>query len=293
MINKQRKTNGFTLIELLVAIGILAMVLSFASVIFRVSIDAYRTAIANAEIMQKLRAITNQLNADFKGLQKDGYLVQHCELLNRKEYEDFDPYDFRADRIYYFCTGDFQSWFNTDIRSNIAQVYFGHDSISLTTELVSRWKLSRDVTLITPDITFPDCYPTSYAQLKADPSATLADAKSLLDLGVPIDIQSDPNHIRRLMSQNVGEIKIEWTDNTRVPDGSLAWFGLNNTLGTEPWPKKVEDTADPPRFYRAFWEPLTPEEYWPKALKFTFMLYDSKGIIKEGRTFTHIVYLGN
>ena len=28
-----------------------------------------------------------------------------------------------------------------------------------------------------------------------------------------------------------------------------------------------------------------------RALKFTFTLYDSKGIIKEGRTFTHIVYL--
>jgi hypothetical protein len=30
-----------------------------------------------------------------------------------------------------------------------------------------------------------------------------------------------------------------------------------------------------------------------RALKFTFTLYDSKGVIKEGRTFTHIVYLGN
>jgi hypothetical protein len=30
-----------------------------------------------------------------------------------------------------------------------------------------------------------------------------------------------------------------------------------------------------------------------RALKFTFTLYDSKGIIKQGRTFTHIVYLDN
>jgi len=28
-----------------------------------------------------------------------------------------------------------------------------------------------------------------------------------------------------------------------------------------------------------------------RALKFTFTLYDSKGIIKKGMTFTHIVYL--
>jgi hypothetical protein len=28
-----------------------------------------------------------------------------------------------------------------------------------------------------------------------------------------------------------------------------------------------------------------------RALKFTFTLYDSRGVLKEGRTFTHIVYL--
>ncbi|MBA7661929.1 hypothetical protein ES703_69949 [subsurface metagenome] len=49
--------RAFTLIELVVAVAILAMVLGFASVIFRVSIEAYRTAGANTEIMQKLRAV--------------------------------------------------------------------------------------------------------------------------------------------------------------------------------------------------------------------------------------------
>ena len=66
----KRFLTGFTLIEILVAIGILAIVMSFSSVIFKVGIGAHRTAIANAEIMQKLRAITDQLNADFKGLLK-------------------------------------------------------------------------------------------------------------------------------------------------------------------------------------------------------------------------------
>lgn len=33
--------------------------------------------------------------------------------------------------------------------------------------------------------------------------------------------------------------------------------------------------------------------YFPKALKFTFTLYDSKGVFKDGRTFTHIVYLND
>ncbi|GAG37847.1 unnamed protein product, partial [marine sediment metagenome] len=30
-----------------------------------------------------------------------------------------------------------------------------------------------------------------------------------------------------------------------------------------------------------------------RALKFTFTLYDSKGILPKGRVFTHIVYLDN
>jgi hypothetical protein len=33
--------------------------------------------------------------------------------------------------------------------------------------------------------------------------------------------------------------------------------------------------------------------FYPRALKFTFTLYDSKGVIKGGQTFTHIVYLEN
>jgi prepilin-type N-terminal cleavage/methylation domain-containing protein len=32
---------------------------------------------------------------------------------------------------------------------------------------------------------------------------------------------------------------------------------------------------------------------WAKALKFTFTLYDSKGVFKDGKTFTHIVYLND
>ncbi|MHC4501222.1 MAG: hypothetical protein ACYS21_19165 [Planctomycetota bacterium] len=33
--------------------------------------------------------------------------------------------------------------------------------------------------------------------------------------------------------------------------------------------------------------------FFPEALKFTFTLYDSQGIFREGKTFTHIVYLGD
>jgi len=79
MAKREKMKKAFTLIELVTAVGILAMIISFASVVFKVSIGAHRAAVANAEIMQKLRAITDQLNTDFKGIQKDAPLLVRFE----------------------------------------------------------------------------------------------------------------------------------------------------------------------------------------------------------------------
>jgi len=305
---KQKLKKGFTLIELVVAVAILAMVIFFASTIFKVSIGAHRTAGANTEIMQKLRAITDQLNADFKGLQKDGYLILHsAEEINRQEYQDSDPCNFQADRLYYFSTGDFQSWFDQDVRSNIARVYFGHDSDSLNDNNipVSKWNLARDVVLLTPGTPpFVDYADISYADCKVDLIGVLEDPNDVLSGGVVVDIGNDANDVRRLMCENVGEIVIEWTDGTRYPppDNSLAWFGLSVSkrrgdpprISADPNYATIEDIDPiiPPTYYKASWTPETLKRYWPKALKFTFTLYDSKGILEKSRTFTHIVYLG-
>ena len=122
-----RNNKAFTLIELLVAIGILAIVLSFSSVIFKVSIGAHRTAIANSEIMQKLRAITNQLNTDFDGLRKDGeiFVVWVAKPLTTTDYKDndLDGYE-RFDRIMFFADGDFQSYKAPMVRGNVARICY-------------------------------------------------------------------------------------------------------------------------------------------------------------------------
>lgn len=41
------------------------------------------------------------------------------------------------------------------------------------------------------------------------------------------------------------------------------------------------------------WVRSTSGSVSTRAFKFTFTLYDSHGVIKNGRTFTHIVYLGD
>lgn len=296
------KDKGFTLIELVVAVALLAMVLSFSSVIFNVSIGAHRTAKANAEIMQKLRAITDQLNADFKGLQKDGYLILYCKVQeNREEYPSPipDTNNFRADRLYYFSTGDFQSWYAPNVRSNIARVYFGHDAISLRpNRFVSKWNLARDVALLTPEITTAvpaDCNDVSYAACKVELS-NLEDPVDLIINSVSIDT-SIPDSLRNLWCEGVGEVIIEWTDGTRYPDNRLMWFGFL-------WPRMwwgwdgeaygdIEEIDIRRYYYWARWRPDTEGWLWPVALKFTFTLYDSKGIIRGGRRFTHIVHTGD
>jgi prepilin-type N-terminal cleavage/methylation domain-containing protein len=126
--------KAFTLIELVVAVALLALVFLFAGTIFKVSINAYRTSVANAEIMQKLRAITDQLNADFKGLRKDGeiFVIWKASKLDAAaaQYDDYrdcdnDGYE-RFDRIMFFADGDFQSY-NTDpklVSGNVARICY-------------------------------------------------------------------------------------------------------------------------------------------------------------------------
>jgi len=107
--------KGFTLTELLVAIGLLVAVLSASTMIFHYAIEAQRSAMATAEIMRSLRAITDQLNINFAGLRKDGYLILYSNTIDSNH----------QDALYFFSEGDFQSNVDPDIRSNIARIYIG------------------------------------------------------------------------------------------------------------------------------------------------------------------------
>ncbi len=298
--------KAFTLIELVVAIALLTMAMSFSGVIFKIAINARRTSTATAEIMRNLRALTSQLDSDFKGLQKDGWLILYSEEMgNKKEFDNSVLGTFQADRLYYFSTGDFQSWFPPYVRSNIARVYFGHEWNSLydNSIVVSKWSLARDIRLLTPGIaSTDDSNDVSYAVCKAD----LRSFENPYDaLYTPVTInKADTDSFRNLLCQNVGQIVIEWTGGNEYlnSDNSLAWYGLSNSktdwafqngVPLDPAYTTIEDITNLPVSYSAEWAPFTPRQYWPKAVKFTFTLYDSKDVIKNGRTFTHIVYIGD
>ncbi|MBU1259587.1 MAG: hypothetical protein KJ757_03435 [Planctomycetes bacterium] len=258
--------KAFTITELLVAIGLLMAVLGASTTIFHYSIEAQRIAMATSEIMHSLRAITDQLNANFAGLRKDGYLV----LRSTSDAND---------AVYFFSTGDFISWEDSDVRSNTARIYFGPAKIDPT-------NLALDIKLLTPGKSGIDYNDANFAACQSNIFDNYEDPYNILSAGRPnINIQSEPNDVRKLLAQNVGQMRIEWTD-ANAPSGLINWYTADKP---KPGSQSFEIEGPP---YLAFWSPFNPTD-WPMALKFTFTLYDSKGILKTGRRFEHIVYIGN
>jgi type II secretory pathway pseudopilin PulG len=311
--------KAFTIMELLVAIGLLAAVLAASSMVFNYSIDAQRKAGATAEIMRTLRAITDQLNIDFQGLQKDGYLILYSKENGGNNF----------DALYFFSISEgnfFQSWYDSDIRSNMARIFLGHSRTTFNSGQLPG-NLALDFLLLTPGLPPPpvpsDCRATSFAECQPDMTDMTSPITDLSE--TPADVLSNnlnarpdtsSTDVRSLLAQNVGSFEVEWTygwvDST-APD-KILWWGLGSSLsdavaaGTNflypdgtPVPAgeapariiSINETLipGPPPYYTVEWN-TNNQLYWPKALKFTFTLYDSKGIIKNGRRFEHIVYIG-
>jgi prepilin-type N-terminal cleavage/methylation domain-containing protein len=370
---KPRTNRAFTLIELVVAIAILVMMISFAAVIFKVSINSHRTAMANTEIMQKLRAITDQLNADFKDMRKDGVILVAWKAV----YDNNINRHVRFDTILFFTNGDFQSYrpYNGKIvRGNTARVCYmlAKDGFGVTATRAwgqkpeqrilarSQHILTADVDLspLPPFLPFPDLANIPIPFTLADnlqyelennrhehdyreslvswrrgaPQPGLFRDKLREMLTVCADVQfgggtavsggltvsaSDPNTLHMLLCESVGELKIQgWYEAEQrwFPivdpdyDGDLSDSDFFTAGGV------IDPSRRPAIIYprwnfecgnigignNGIYPPALLNEsnfnFIPglgRALKFTFTLYDSKGIIKNGRTFTHIVYLGD
>ncbi|UCC22776.1 MAG: type II secretion system protein [Planctomycetota bacterium] len=338
--------KGFTLIELVVAVALLSMVLSFAGVIFNVSIESHRTAKANAEIMRNLRAITDQLNTDFAGIQTDAPLLIWFE---RQEPNDPNRYD----QIMFFANGDFQSiqlyndrepdWEDgyRTISGNVARIHYGQAQIGTAgnsedpEDMDEQDRmLARRQHILTADEGAENWPAESMSNFDFDrnewyehDSLSLAEWKTVeaneydtivevcFDERPWIDMDDPQITFHKLMCEGVGSFAIQWAywDDSEerflwfpsedpAGDGSKSphfrWMGdkfgvLFNVPGTSfifRW-EFIEDGDVKYDTAETF-----ESSFYPKALKFTFRLYDSKGIINEdgerGREFTHIVYLG-
>jgi hypothetical protein len=244
------------------------MVVVFSGTVFKTSITSYRVASAQAEIMQKFRAITDVLDNDFRGLRKDGYIMIYLTFYN----------GVRSDRICFISTGDFQSWYNPNVRSNIARIYIGHDGTSIAAYPTNpnRWRLAHDVNLMTFNMKGEDYNDVNFAWCQVHPTEIIAEVNAMMYPNPPaINIAADSNTIRRLLCENVGQFKIELAYGTTDASGAIIWFSTIG--GGVPFAPVIR------------W----PASIWPKALKFIFTIYDSRGVFKDGQTFTHIVYIGD
>jgi len=317
--------------------------------------------LANAEIMQKLRAITDQLNADFKGLQKDAPLL----IWFRQDPNDPNQ---RYDQIMFFSDGDFQSTqlyngnpaipANTGkpVIGNVARIYYGqarsrdsrYNAMKYPFYLLSEDRvLARRQHILTDD---PDLYiwpnpndvaatfDTSKNELYEHDSLSLAQWKTVnrdaydnpilnacFDYPPWFDVR-DATTFHKLMCEGVSSFTIQWAYwdpayNTfhwfpsDDPDGSGTYSHFE-LVRLDGFPYSEPDPPEPAYtdfdvfgvFFNIpnasqinYWGIASlmrynpnnyfPYGFYPEALKFTFTLYDSKGVIKHGRTFTHIVYL--
>jgi prepilin-type N-terminal cleavage/methylation domain-containing protein len=349
MNKKVLNNKAFSLIELLVAIGVLVVVMVFSSAIFKTSINTYRTALANAEIMQKLRAITAQLDADFKGLDKNAEIfvawqasaVPDTSVIDN----DMDGYE-RFDRIMFFSSGDFYSYgASPSVRGNTAMIcYMLAKNNNGTPDNQNRNKriLTRTQHILTAEQSLPDFFsPGSFNDIKWNQWRNIyeydkifieqwkqmqwenkRDTLSVIGdviisgskpgenaRGATVEL-TDANSIHLLFCEGVGEFKIQgWSDSLKQwipevdPDGngnlSDSHFFLSSSDPNHipallyPYPPYGQVSINHISYPR---EQVNRDHFSTipglgRAIKLTFTLYDSKNIIKKGRTFTHIVYL--
>ena len=285
--------KAFTTIELVVAVSLLAVVMVIAGMVFKIAIDAQRQAGAIAEITRNFRAITDQINRDFQGLVKDGYLVIKCEektgISVRKN--DTTTANVRIDGISFFSTGDFQSSSVSGRKSNISLItlavrYYDPNATN-NNAYESEWILSRNQRMLTSGQsgTPNDYRNTSLAELKTnDTNTTDIEMQDCLIEKQVIE-PSDTTENWKYFSGGVGDLKIQWVENSNPIDANgIIWHDIDNQASLP-----FESTSG--SIYYAKWTPNNLTD-WPLAIKFTMTLYDSRGVIKEGKTFTHIVYIG-
>ncbi|MHC4259952.1 MAG: prepilin-type N-terminal cleavage/methylation domain-containing protein [Planctomycetota bacterium] len=271
--------RAFTLIELVVAIAVLVIVSSFAGAIFNVSVNSQRTAAATAEIMQKLRAITDQLNADFRGIRKDAPMAIQFWI------DDVDGT--RRDSVALFANGDFQSvrQYPTDtaprtVAGNVASIYYGR----VTGPTDPNNILARKQKILTSDTSLVD------SPFMLDPNEFLIDSLSVWRLSLddisfvdwvpPFALDVDPflqEGLPLYVMGGVGNFMIQVSEWNPI-DETFMW-GPGNEHFTS-----FVDSDDNGRFGFFYNAPLSEELVdwydplnWPKALKFTFTLYDYYG----------------
>ena len=363
------RRKAFTLVELMVAMGVLAIVMAMAGVIFKAALKSHRMAVANADVLSKFRLISQQLDHDFQGLRKDGEIFVAWV-------EDPTHQGFRLDRIGFYSIGDFQNYGDDEVeKGRLARVTYmlgRRDGRPAQNQKPEERVLARsqhiycygstqwleevaETNIIEANVTdWVDWHNAPDGQhdpntlqdwLEIEREVKLRALWAIFDMNIVADAKEDlltgeygtqadpnhPDHLHTVLCEGVGQFRIEsWYDDPNDANDSR-WIpaelhvfeeselSSNEKIWSEPvrwlWypSRKFEvdgdvqvqgeyhlDRNDPgDRDYEPilYDDPnLTPEHFdripgLGRALRFTVTLYDSRGLLEQGRTFTHIVQL--
>jgi len=270
--------KGFTITELIVAISLLAAVIAASGIVFHYSIDAQRIALATTEIMRTLRSITDQLDADFAGIRDGSEAPLIIEF--HKGAALNDP---NADSIVFFTVGGFQDS-DGAVRGNVARIYYGQaDAMGNCPDpLSSNEKDRRNKILARKQVILAPAEPNDSNENEYEPNSLI---QQVIDYRPPSRYVSvsngwllrpviDPNNasgIPMYLAKGVDDFSIMFCESNDIVGGAINW----------------QSRPDGARRYCGI--SLRP---YPELIKFTFTLYDSRGILKGGRRFEHIVYIG-
>lgn len=264
------KRQAFTLVELMVAVGLMGMMIAFTSVIFRFGIDAHRISSAKAEIMQKVRVITEQLNSDLRGLRKDAPVLVWFQ-------EDPNGGKTRYDQIMFFADGDFSSYqLYEDLLSNSEPIPVDHNN--QTNSRVIKGNLARIQYALArgyDKAADTDKSQPFYFRLKADQN--LGRRSHILSADTSLDSWPDGNDVGTSIEETTlsGELKNEIYEHDSV--SISRWKALDNTdfgaLGGRiintcfDYPP-LFDSRDPTTFHKLLCEQISWFEiqwaYWDK-----------------------------
>ena len=124
---KRHRGRGTTLVEMLVAVTITIGMLGMVGMVFKSSSKASGKALAYNELLRQARALTRQLEDDFRGLRADMpmAIIWEEELADVDGDYNVDPCEvIRKDRIVFFANGDFQT-IDGQYSGNLARIFYG------------------------------------------------------------------------------------------------------------------------------------------------------------------------
>ena len=304
------RSRGVTLVEMMVAVAITGIMLAASGIVFKKANDASGKAMAANEMMRELRAVTRQLDDDFKGIRKDMPIAIIFE-------QDVVT-GIRRDRIVFFANGDFQD-INGLHSGNLARIFYGQtndepytppDSMApLRQFLARRYKImTGDSAAIAPyDDTFWSSYfPEEYDKTSFERASVAywrnvgqadyvahffkEDAKVSF-IRRPVFGNTGTNVQQMYFLSDVTDLKIQIWDGFR-------WYPDENDF-------LANDSEPRDGIFALYWNapagvglddwrlcPAIPTLNPPQAIKFTFTLYDKNRVrFPEGKTFSYIVRL--